>query len=53
MTSYKALPPAAKRYLARVEELAACPIDMISTGSKREETIVVRNPLLRSKKRLR
>ncbi|MDH5775089.1 MAG: adenylosuccinate synthase, partial [Nitrospirota bacterium] len=36
ITSYKALPPAAKRYLARVEELAACPIDMISTGSKRE-----------------
>ena len=53
ITSFKALPAAAKRYLARVEELAACPIDMISTGSKREETIVVRNPLLRSKKRLR
>ncbi|MEX0828707.1 MAG: adenylosuccinate synthase [Nitrospirales bacterium] len=51
ITSYKALPTAAKRYLARVEELASCPIDMISTGSKREETIVVRNPLLRSKKR--
>ena len=50
ITSYKALPTAAKRYLARVEELASCPIDMISTGSKREETIVVRNPLLRSKK---
>jgi len=51
ITSYKALPTAAKRYLARVEELASCPIDMISTGSKREETIVIRNPLLRSKKR--
>ncbi len=51
ITSFKALPLAAKRYLARVEELAACPIDMISTGSKRGETIVVRNPLLRSKKR--
>jgi adenylosuccinate synthase len=51
ITSYKALPSAAKRYLARVEELASCPIDMISTGSKREETIVVRNPLFHSKKR--
>lgn len=53
ITSYKDLPAAAKRYLARVEELASCPIDMISTGSKREETIVIRNPLLRSKKRVK
>jgi adenylosuccinate synthase len=53
ITSYKDLPTAAKRYLARVEELASCPIDMISTGSKREETIVIHNPLLRSKKRVK
>ena len=45
MTSYKALPLAAKKYLARVKELVSCPIDMISTGSKREDTIVIRNPL--------
>ncbi|MBI5411276.1 MAG: adenylosuccinate synthase [Nitrospirae bacterium] len=45
VTSYKALPPQAKRYLARIEELAACRIDMISTGSKRSETIMLRNPL--------
>jgi len=45
LTSYRLLPPAAKRYLKRVEELAHCPIDMISTGSKREETIILRNPL--------
>jgi len=51
LRSYKALPPAAKRYLARIEELASCRIDMISTGSKREDTIVIRNPLVRSKKR--
>jgi adenylosuccinate synthase len=44
-TSYKQLPAEAKRYLARIEELAACRIDMISTGSKRAETIVLRNPL--------
>lgn len=53
ITSYKDLPTAAKRYLSRVEELASCPIDMISTGSKREETIVIHNPLLRSKKRVK
>jgi len=51
LTSYRALPTAAKRYLARVEELSTCRIDMISTGSKREDTIVIRNPLDRSKKR--
>jgi adenylosuccinate synthase len=51
VTSYKALPPAAKKYLGRVKELVSCPIDMISTGSKREETIVIRNPLSRSSKR--
>jgi adenylosuccinate synthase len=51
LKSYRALPSAAKRYLARVEELSGCRIDMISTGSKREDTIVVRNPLIRSRKR--
>ena len=51
LKSYRALPSAAKRYLARVEELTGCRIDMISTGSKREDTIVVRNPLIRSRKR--
>lgn len=45
ITSYAKLPPQAKRYLARVEEVSACPIDIISTGSKREETIVLRNPM--------
>jgi adenylosuccinate synthase len=51
LKSYRALPSAAKRYLARVEEIASCRIDMISTGSKREDTIVIRNPLVHSKKR--
>ncbi|MBM4124757.1 MAG: adenylosuccinate synthase [Nitrospira sp.] len=45
VTSYKALPLQAKRYLSRIEELAACRIDMISTGTKRSETIMLRNPL--------
>ncbi|MFZ1804005.1 MAG: adenylosuccinate synthase [Nitrospira sp.] len=53
MTSYKRLPVEAKRYLARIEELAQCRIDMISTGSKRAETIMLRNPLDCSRRRSR
>ncbi len=44
-TTYKQLPVEAKRYLARIEDLVQCRIDMISTGSNRAETIVIRNPL--------
>ncbi len=51
ITSYAKLPSEAKRYLARVEELAACPIDIISTGSKREETIVLNNPMAPKRRR--
>jgi adenylosuccinate synthase len=50
-TSYKKLPTEAKRYLDRIEELAQCRIDMISTGSKRSETIILRNPLDCSQRR--
>jgi adenylosuccinate synthase len=50
-TSYKQLPVEAKCYLARIEDLAQCRIDMISTGSKRAETIVLRNPLDCSRRR--
>ena len=52
-TTYKQLPAEAKRYLARIEELAGCRIDMISTGSKRAETIILRNPLKCSRRRPR
>ena len=51
LTSYRSLPLAARRYLRRVEELANCPIDMISTGSKRDETIILRHPLGSNRKR--
>ncbi len=50
-TSYKKLPVEAKKYLSRIEELAQCRIDMISTGSKRAETIMLRNPLDCSRRR--
>jgi adenylosuccinate synthase len=52
-TSYKRLPAEAKRYLARIEELSRCRIDMISTGSKRGETIMLRNPVDCSRRRPR
>jgi adenylosuccinate synthase len=50
-TSYKTLPVEAKRYLQRIEELAECRIDIISTGSKRDATIILQSPIVRSRKR--
>lgn len=38
------LPANARAYLARMEKLCEVPIDMISTGPDREETIVLRHP---------
>ena len=38
------LPGAARAYLARIEALCGVPIDLISTGPDREETIVLRHP---------
>ena len=38
------LPGAARDYLARIEALCGVPIDIISTGPDRDETIVVRHP---------
>ncbi len=43
ITEYAALPANARRYLERLESLAAVPIDMISTGPDREHTIVLRH----------
>jgi adenylosuccinate synthase len=42
--SHERLPKAARDYLARVEQLCGVPIDLISTGPDREETIVLRHP---------
>ncbi|MEE4282279.1 MAG: adenylosuccinate synthase [Pseudomonadales bacterium] len=40
----KALPKAAQAYIARIEEAVGAPIDIISTGPDRNETIVLNNP---------
>ncbi|MDD5083160.1 MAG: adenylosuccinate synthase [Dehalococcoidales bacterium] len=38
---YDQLPAAARRYVARLQELAGCPVDLISVGAQREQTIVL------------
>jgi adenylosuccinate synthase len=42
--SFDALPEAARAYLSRIEALTGVPIDLISTGPDRDETIVLRHP---------
>ena len=42
--SLEELPAAARAYIKRVEELVGAPIDIISTGPDRNETIVLRHP---------
>ena len=42
--SHERLPKNAQAYLSRIESLAGVPIDLISTGPDREETIVRRHP---------
>lgn len=42
--SFEQLPKAAQNYLKRLEEVCEVPIDMISTGPDREDTIVLRHP---------
>jgi adenylosuccinate synthase len=42
--SFAKLPEAARNYLKRIEQVCEVPIDMISTGPDREETIVQRHP---------
>ena len=41
---YDKLPVAAREYLKMIERVCGVPVDMISTGPDREETIVLRNP---------
>ncbi|WP_296239735.1 MULTISPECIES: adenylosuccinate synthase [unclassified Psychrobacter] len=44
ITNYDELPENAKAYIKRIEALIGCPVDIISTGPDREETIVLRDP---------
>ncbi|GAA6150926.1 adenylosuccinate synthase [Pseudoteredinibacter isoporae] len=42
--SIDALPQAARDYIARLEELVGAPVDIVSTGPDRVETIILRQP---------
>ncbi len=44
LTRYEQLPPMARRYLQRIEQICEVPVDVISTGAEREQTIVLRHP---------
>ncbi|HZR45531.1 MAG TPA: adenylosuccinate synthetase, partial [Candidatus Manganitrophaceae bacterium] len=44
VTSYNRLPKNARNYLEAISEQVGCRIDLVSTSSKRGETIVLRNP---------
>ena len=37
--SYEELPAQAKNYIAKLEELVSCPVNIISVGAEREQTI--------------
>ncbi len=41
---YGALPTNAKSYLDRLAELVGLPIDIVSTGAERDDTIILRHP---------
>ena len=38
------LPEAARKYIARLEEVVGVPVDIVSTGPDRVETIVLNHP---------
>jgi adenylosuccinate synthase len=42
--SFAALPPNARAYLERIQNLTGVPISMVSTGADRDETILVHHP---------
>ncbi len=44
MKSYAQLPAAAIKYIRRIEELLGLPVDVLSTGPERSETILLRDP---------
>ena len=44
LTRFEQLPRAAQSYLRRIEEVCEVPVDLISTGAEREQTIVRRHP---------
>jgi adenylosuccinate synthase len=48
-TKYKDLPKNAKAYVKYMEKVLGVKADMISTGQKRNEVIIIKNPLLKKR----
>ncbi|TVQ99834.1 MAG: adenylosuccinate synthase [Spirochaetaceae bacterium] len=48
ITRYQDLPTAARDYIAFIEEFTGVPVDVVSVGPDREQTIVRRDPWIRS-----
>jgi len=44
LTRFEQLPGAAQKFLKRIEDLCSVPIDLVSTGPERDQTIVRRHP---------
>jgi adenylosuccinate synthase len=44
VTDYNQLPTAAQAYIQRLQELVGVPVDILSTGPDRNQTIVLRQP---------
>jgi adenylosuccinate synthase len=44
LTRHEQLPANARAYLARLQEVVGVPVDIISTGPDREQTIILNNP---------
>ncbi|OZI14552.1 adenylosuccinate synthase [Sodalis-like symbiont of Philaenus spumarius] len=42
--AFDKLPEAARRYIKRIEEVTSVPVDIVSTGPDRSETIILRYP---------
>jgi adenylosuccinate synthase len=43
--AFEDLPPQARAYVQRIQELVGCPIDMVSVGPEREQAIII-NPII-------
>jgi adenylosuccinate synthase len=44
ITEFHDLPANARSYLSRIEEITETPVDIVSTGPARDETIILRDP---------
>jgi adenylosuccinate synthase len=44
ITKYSELPVNARHYLERLQEIVGAPVDIVSTGPERDQTIVLRHP---------